>query len=135
MGHTLGSAICSQTAQCLRLILLLQFFIFFDKFNQMDVAEFVPVLEQKWSLDLQLCFFFFIFFLICSGGYHRDKKDVEHFIKQKTQTFCRGKILHDIWCPLDTLEFFCRHFISCKTSGTKGKPIRTINCQQSTLFV
>jgi len=36
-------------------------FYFFDKFNQMDVAEFVPVLEQKWSLDLQLCFFFHFF--------------------------------------------------------------------------
>ncbi len=45
MGHTLGSAICSQTAQCLRLILLLQNISFFDKFNQMEVAEFVPVLE------------------------------------------------------------------------------------------
>jgi hypothetical protein len=40
-----------------------------------------------------------------------------------------------ICCPLDTLEFFCWHFISCKTSVTKGKSIRTINCQQSTLFV
>jgi hypothetical protein len=45
VGHTLGSAICSQTAQFLRLILLLQNISFFDKFNQMEVAEFVPVLE------------------------------------------------------------------------------------------
>ncbi len=40
--------------------------------------------------------FFFIFFSHMPGGYHRDKKDVEHFIKQNTQTFCRGKILHDM---------------------------------------
>ncbi len=45
MDHTLGSAICSQGAQRLRLILLLQNISFFDKFNQMEVAEFVPVLE------------------------------------------------------------------------------------------
>jgi hypothetical protein len=40
VGHTLGSAICSQTAQCLRLILVLQNITFFDKFNQMESAEF-----------------------------------------------------------------------------------------------